>query len=74
MLVEVEIVEISPDGIVCRGMTTSPEGRTIRVQFAGDWEMVEMAKLASVSGGPFFAEVEPRETTLIDGEVSGPSG
>lgn len=71
LMVEVDTVEISSDGIFCRGMTLHPSGRTIRVQFPGDWELVEMAKLA---GGTFHVEVEGRKTTLIDGEVTGPSG
>jgi hypothetical protein len=72
VLVEVDTVEIGSDGILCRGMTQNQEGRTIRVQFVGDQGHVRMAVLAG--DGPFFAEVDPRETTLIDGEVTGPSG
>lgn len=74
VIVEVDTVEITQNGCVCRGMSRGPRG-TIRVQFEGGKAEVEAANRAESNGRPtFFIEVPESKTTLIDGEVTGPSG
>lgn len=67
MLVEVDTVEITPTGVLCRGMSY-PRSGTIRVQFAGGEDEVKMTQV--VHGGTFWQDVPTGAITVIDPEVA----